>query len=336
MRKLRKSEIEFVLSAAENLRNRLLTHAAEITLEMENFPRIFGQTLMSCTSFEVCQSPSNAAFSFDSKTGQMLINAAHISAIFDQVKVIRASARRPMSRASLRELRIAAVEAFLLHEWRHFAQGIAMFESVQAVKDTEGPEFLARLDLIADVDAARVLGWLEAFEAGERSAAAFRRGFHRTLRFICAACVPAFGVPIARLAKVRRALGLYFMLSRFELDELEFDLGRSPLKYVPFDVTLMPAFDTKWSTMSLTVVDPGIEVIVPRLQLEKGAIERLVEDINAGRFFDALARAQYIMALAIRAPEVGALPRRKRVRAAAKISRRRRLKPTRPGSPARG
>lgn len=289
--------VDVLLQTARQLRVRLLQQGGNLGKLIPEYGRTYGQTLKRVRDFEVCTQTSDAAFQFDSASGVMRLNAAHVAAIEARIETFRlgGSLAGMLNSEDVAQLRREAVEIFVLHELRHFSQGIANFEDVQAVKATEGSLFLAKLDLIADNNAARVWAWLNACEEGDTTPRGFLFHYLDALTFICATCVTAFGAPLSKPAKVSRALGLYLMLARLVLARDHFEPAEPSLGFL-LDTPIMPTFARDFTSMTLVAFEPEMVVKVASFPCDTALLKRFTDHLAAGEFYEAFGMAKYLAA----------------------------------------
>lgn len=231
---------------------------------------------------------SDASFELNSARNAVLFNAGHIAKIIQQIELAEgAFAGRPNASEDLRQLQTMSTDLFVLHEIDHIGQGVPTFEDVQAIKLTEGPGFIAKLDILSDRDAAVTAAWLNAIEKGDSSYEAYKHYFLEALFFLCVACVPAFGVRLDRQDKVSRALGIYLMLVRISEGER---LGLHPSfldgSFLSIDAPLMPTFSKDWRILTVSTTD--LQVLVPNGEMNPLWGPGFAIHLQRGQFQQAL------------------------------------------------
>jgi hypothetical protein len=202
--------------------------------------------------------PSEAAFEWREAENEVILNAGHVAKMMSEIEAAERSfaAAGTADRARIEYFRNMAVEMFVVHEVTHIGQGVPHFSAVQILKDTEGELLLGKLDIDADVLAAKTLAWLQNFELGDGSREEFVRRFGDALYFLTRVCIPAFGVTLAKRGKLTRALGLFLMFVRAAA--LDRYLSDSAL---PVEAPLMPVFSADCRLVTLSTMNPELEIL---------------------------------------------------------------------------
>lgn len=143
---------------------------------------------------------SASASCFLTKDGVLEINLGAATTIF---KLVEADllAKGMCKKVQFRK----ALSLFVLHETFHIFQGFIEYEKVSAIKETAGKSELAKLDLVADCAAARLLAWIES----QREQDEYINHLFANLSISLSLCTMAFPFGPDAKHKVERAVSLF-------------------------------------------------------------------------------------------------------------------------------
>lgn len=268
---------------AANLQRRILRHGPTFELVAPGFDRRFVRPFQSLTKIYFSTLTSGAAFEFDSITRAMKVNTGHVVGILNAIISDLQSVEDKLHSREIGRLVRLTIELFLLHEVRHFSQGIENYPDVQRLKN-QSEMLVGEFDLHADRDAAHGYALLRAVEEGASDVESYLRYFAEALFFMGQFCFPAFKTPLAKLHKVFRALGITLMLARYALADREGTVLKTHFGHLPLDAVLMPEISADWSKLTIFAHSPDLELVTIDCEVDPEIIRSICERLDSGNF----------------------------------------------------
>lgn len=268
---------------ATSLRQRVLRHGPTFELVAPGFDRRFVRPFQSLTRIDFAKFTSGAAFEFDPTTRVMTVSTGHAVGILNAIISDLKQTDDKLHPLEVGRLVRLAIELFLLHEVRHFSQGVANYADVQRLKN-QSEMLVGEFDLHADRDAAHGYALLRAVEESASDVESYLSYFSEALFFMGQFCFPAFKTPLVKLHKVFRALGITLMLGRYVLAERENQVLKVHFGHLPLDAVLMPEISADWSKLTIFAYTPDLELVTIDYQIAPEIIRSICARLDSGNF----------------------------------------------------
>jgi hypothetical protein len=247
-----------------------------------------GTSLAGLKRLSIVSSRSNAAFGTNRAQDDMVLNGSPLRAVVMRARHANQQLP-PCFRLEASELDRIATSLFLFHEAAHLSQGIGDFRLVQAIKNTFGREYLAELDLIADIDSARAVA---INECAARGGQGYPAAFAAAIAFMMIACFPVFGFS-TKASKISRALGL--ILSYLLAESAGEPDQRSPLlQFGRFDRAHFPLVTKDKKLVAIKGLWTGGQLVSVH-KVRPQAMKELVAILDSGAFHEIIAKARGIL-----------------------------------------
>jgi len=262
--------------AANRLRDEILHNAEKLRLIDPSIEANFCAPYRQFSrGYVVCTLDSDAAFQLNFVNQSIMLNNHGLDILIQEVS------KHHISRPTRRDIQRSLVELYVLHEARHISQGFWDFEGVQRIKENGGFYAIGLLDLIADVDAARVLAVLQMTRQGVTERECFLLNLRNNLFLLGEIALKAFGAPLAKPHKIQRALGIACVVARID-HELKY-YGLIPQHTLAPDGIIWPVFSRSGS-LTILALTPELKVLCCNVWVDRLLFEELAEKIDEWEF----------------------------------------------------
>lgn len=268
---------------ANGLREELVSNASFVEYFVGGARQKFVEPLIQYENgFIVSEEPSDAGFEVEDHTRRIKLFVGGLDLMMDEI------CRRRLDRPTRRGLQRQACESYVLHELRHVSQGMAMFAGVQEIKANAGLTVLGQIDLIADIEAARVHAAMNIGRSGNQNWNAYWWALRTNLFMMGEIAVKAFKAPSHKPHKIQRALGIAAMTSRLDR-ALASGVKFEPNLKLPPDAIIWPAF-TDGTGITILTIWPDIGVLHSGVATDPVEFEALAADVDVRPFEDTIAK----------------------------------------------
>jgi hypothetical protein len=177
---------------------------------------------------------------------------------------------------------------FILHEARHVTQGLSAHADARALKDIGQGDVIALYDLIADIDAAKAFAAFQCYAAESFTPEAFETHFVEALTLNVFYCLPAFGFPYEKPAKMGRAIGLVLMLARAGLLQFVSKSGIAGPQLRPLTEGIFVRSDEGYKSASVQWTEGACSIVTVERAPADQWVRRMAKAVAAGNMGEAL------------------------------------------------
>lgn len=235
-------------------------------------------------------STDDAGFELDLAGGLIRLRTGGLDLMLKEV------GRRKMDRDTRRDVQRRCIELYVAHELRHLTQGIPYFADVQHLKFNAGSVLLGELDLIADVEAAKVLSIIQICREDRLDWHSYIKRLRDHLFIAGDVALKAFGAPLAKPHKVYRALGIAALTARLDAAlRARTEVTCATARQITG--VIWPVFN-KPTSMTLLALTPELKVLAPNVTVDADELSELAEGVDEWPFQDSVARVSSILATA--------------------------------------
>lgn len=249
-----RARAEIYTALSTQLRNDILNKEYELSQFEGRIGPKYCDTLRRFNNGFTTENLAEAGFRMDRENSLIRLGQLGLD------RMMKELSRRGIQPKKRRKIQCSLVELYVLHEIRHISQNFCPFVAIQKIKQNVGLHAFGEIDLIADIDAAKVLAALQFIRDSALGITVYYQNFYDNLLAIGNIATPAFGAPMSRPHKFQRAMGIAISAARLKTHlENKFISGNFG-NTLPLEAVIWPAY-SELGSVSLMLLSPEYMIV---------------------------------------------------------------------------